>query len=132
MHFNLPHHVRNITLTKGNALLPLYEAVVNSFHAVAERPGAEKIEITVKRDLSQATLAPMGPEPIDAFSVRDDGIGFTEANFESFNTANSPLKASVGGKGVGRFVWLKAFDRVSVDSSYEEGAPSMPAILNFN
>lgn len=121
MNFNLPHHVRNITLTKTNALLPLYEAVVNSFHAVQERPEAGRIEVIARRDLSQATLAPTGPEPIDSFEVIDDGIGFTDEHLESFRTANSPKKAPVGGKGVGRFLWLKAFENVQVTSVYQAG-----------
>ncbi len=120
MNFNLPHHVRNITLTKSNALLPLYEAVVNSFHAISERPGAGRIEVVVDRDRSQATLAPTGPEPIERFEVIDDGIGFTEEHLESFKTASSSKKAPVGGKGVGRFLWLKAFDRVNVISVYQD------------
>jgi hypothetical protein len=122
MTFNLPHHVRTTTLTKSNALLPLYEAIVNSFHAVSERlgTGTGRIEIIVERDLSQLPLAPTGPEPINSFEVIDDGIGFTEEHLESFKTANSPKKATVGGKGVGRFLWLKAFERVDVTSVYEE------------
>ena len=131
MNFNLPHHVRNITLTKTNALLPLYEAVVNSFHAVAERPGAGEIKIIANRDLSQSTLAPTGPEPINSFEVIDDGIGFTDEHLESFRTANSPKKAPVGGKGVGRFLWLKAFDRVSVSSIYQDGNTFLERTFTF-
>jgi hypothetical protein len=122
MGFNLPHHVRTRPLTKSNSLLPLYEAIVNSFQAVSERPGAGHIEVIANRDLAQATLAPTGPEPINSFEVVDDGIGFTADHLESFRIASSPKKASVGGKGIGRFLWLKAFDRVEVTSIYQEGA----------
>lgn len=99
MNFSLPHHVRNITLTKTNALLPLYEAVVNSFHAISERLGAWQIEIIVTRDLSQATLAPTGPEPIDSFEIIDDGIGFTDEHLESFSNSEFAQEGSCWRKG---------------------------------
>src|SRR5690606_6792942 len=34
---------------------------------------------------------------------------------------DSDLKAAMGGRGVGRLLWLKAFDRASVDSVYIDG-----------
>ena len=48
----------------------------------------------------------------------DSGIGFTDANFDSFETVDSPYKAPHGGKGLGRFLWLKAFSRVEVESHF--------------
>ncbi|MGC2221071.1 MAG: hypothetical protein WA624_01190 [Methylocella sp.] len=37
------------------------------------------------------------PGPIEAFTITDTGIGFTAANFESFNTVDSLYKANLGG-----------------------------------
>ena len=34
---------------------------------------------------------------------------------------DSQLKVKKGCKGIGRFLWLKAFDKVTVDSIYYEG-----------
>src|SRR3546814_8180953 len=48
---------------------------------------------------------------IVGFIVHDNGIGLDDRNFDSFNTAFSPRKSQIGGKGLGRFTWLKAFDR---------------------
>ena len=35
---------------------------------------------------------------------------------------DSPYRAALGGKGLGRFIWLKAFSRVEVDSHYRDAA----------
>ena len=45
-------------------------------------------------------------------------MGFNDDNFKSFNTADSTYKLHRGGKGVGRFLWLKAFDKVEIESIY--------------
>src|SRR3546814_3626883 len=38
----------------------------------------------------------------------------------SFNTAFSPRKSQIGGKGLGRFTWLKAFDQALVKSTFRD------------
>lgn len=40
---------------------------------------------------------------------------------DSFNTAFSEYKYKRGGKGLGRFLWLKAFRRVHIDSFFMDG-----------
>jgi hypothetical protein len=57
---------------------------------------------------------------IENFEVEDNGIGFTPANRESFDTLYSDFKMTEGGKGFGRFICLKYFDNVHVDSVYAE------------
>src|ERR1017187_6993968 len=52
--------------------------------------------------------------------VEDNGIGFTPENRESFDTLYSDFKIMEGGKGFGRFICLKYFDDVHVDSVYQE------------
>jgi len=41
--------------------------------------------------------------------VTDNGIGLDENNMRSFLQSDSTYRAEKGGKGVGRFAWLKAF-----------------------
>lgn len=130
---SLAGRVRNTSLPKSHALLPLLEAIVNGIQAVDVRPdGTDKpgrIDVRVHRD-GQAELdfGPAGPgrapmKPIVGFTVADDGVGFTAQNMSSFETLDSDFKADLGCRGVGRLLWLKAFDRVSVRSAYraEEG-----------
>src|ERR1700730_4943711 len=58
--------------------------------------------------------------PINGFNITDSGIGLNDTNFDSFHTAFSELKISRGGKGLGRFIWLVAFDHVEIDSTFSE------------
>lgn len=127
---SLAGRVRNTSLPKSHALLPLLEAVVNSIQSIDARPGGSddpgRIDVRVHRD-SQAELdfGPAGPgraamNPIIGFTISDDGVGFTPQNMSSFETLDSDFKASLGCRGVGRLLWLKAFDKVSVRSAYED------------
>lgn len=127
---SLAGRVRNTSLPKSHALLPLLEAIVNGIQAIDERTGGSdqpgRIDVRVHRD-SQAEFdfgsagpgrAPM--KPIIGFTVADDGVGFTPQNMSSFETLDSDFKADLGCRGVGRLLWLKAFDKVSVRSAYED------------
>ena len=127
---SLAGRVRNTSLPKSHALLPLLEAIVNSIQAIDARSGDSeprgRIEVRVHRD-AQAELdygstgpgrAPM--KPIVGFTIADDGVGFTPQNMCSFETLDSDYKSDLGCRGVGRLLWLKAFDRVSVRSAYED------------
>lgn len=127
---SLAGRVRNTSLPKSHALLPLLEAIVNSIQAIDARPpdsgGDGRIDVRVHRD-AQAELdfGPAGPgrapmKPIVGFTVKDNGMGFTPANISSFETLDSDHKSDLGCRGVGRLLWLKAFDRVSVRSAYQE------------
>ena len=126
----LAGRVRNTTLPKSHSLLPLLEAIVNSIQAIDARPDDTgdpgRIDVRVHRD-SQAEFdfGPAGPgrtpmKPIIGFTIADDGVGFTPENMSSFETLDSDFKSDLGCRGVGRLLWLKAFDRVSVRSAYED------------
>jgi hypothetical protein len=58
--------------------------------------------------------------PLTGFRITDDGVGFTDANYDSFCTSDSMFKHDLGGRGVGRFTWLKAFKKVHIDSIYRD------------
>ena len=45
--------------------------------------------------------------------------GFNDENYEAFQTSDTRNKAHKGGKGVGRFLWLKAFSNAEIESTYE-------------
>lgn len=120
---NLRGKVRNFSLPKNRPLVPLYEAVVNSINAIDERtqkqgPFYGKVEIEVIRE--RTIFAKSDKYTVKGFCVRDNGIGFDEANMASFMEADSEYKMAIGGKGVGRFSWLKAFSSVQIVSTYKE------------
>jgi hypothetical protein len=59
--------------------------------------------------------------PIQSVTIRDNGIGFNDANFDSFSTPDSEYKLSRGGKGLGRFICLQVFSKIEVTSIYKNG-----------
>lgn len=114
--------VNNIPLPPRKALLPLFEAVVNSIQAIKAAPDGF-VDVVLLRNNSQQEIDPGdSSSPITGFIVRDNGEGFTEDNLSSFKTCDSRHKQSVGGKGVGRLLWLKAFSKISVESIFQEGS----------
>lgn len=111
---------------KSEALLPLFEAVVNGIQAVEERYNGNanmgKISVKINRSMQGDLPLEDRKEPdIESFEISDDGIGFTDKNFESFETIATIHKVEKGCKGIGRFTWLKAFDRVEIESVYTDG-----------
>jgi len=57
---------------------------------------------------------------VNGFTIVDNGVGFNQPNLESFFTPDAQYKVRKGGKGLGRFIWLKAFDRAEVERHYRE------------
>lgn len=111
--------IDNISLAPNgkNALFPLFEALMNSIHAIEERFGPDnlgqgKINIFVHRDDAQEYVG---------FSISDNGIGFTPDNLVSLRKFDSRKKAKIGGKGVGRLLWLKVLESVKIESTYDTG-----------
>lgn len=121
---NVEGRVRHTRLPTSKPLLPVLECVVNSIHATRLLPeGQARIELEIVRDQRQRDLLEERAElPITGFIVRDNGVGFNDENYESFSVADSDYKRSLGAKGVGRFLWLKAFAEVHISSHFiEEG-----------
>jgi hypothetical protein len=118
---DLGNQVRQTVLPQWKPLLPLFEAVMNSFQAIREVklpvgiPGRVTIGI-----IRQSSLFAEDNPPIDGFEITDNGIGLDDDNFDSFNTAFSRRKVLAGGKGLGRFTWLKAFERARIESTFED------------
>jgi hypothetical protein len=119
---NLRGRVNNIKLAHQHGLHPLFEAIINSIHAIEERHEPGRIDVAIRRELSQAALdlGDFSTEPIDAFEITDNGIGFNNDNYESFETSDTMYKASQGGKGIGRLLWLKAFRGADITSTFQQ------------
>lgn len=126
MNIDLLGRIKNINLTTSTPLVPLFEAVINSIQSVedtGEKPRDNYIRIKVLRDTSQIAMKMDDSSvvyPIIGFIITDTGVGFNEENFISFQTSDSTYKSNIGGKGVGRLTWLKAFDSVKTESFYED------------
>ncbi|WP_433506050.1 hypothetical protein ACQP04_05905 [Pseudonocardia halophobica] len=125
---SLSGRLRNTSLPKTHALFPLHEAVVNSIQSIdASGKDLEQSRISVRIHRSpQAALfseaaedaSPQVPSPIIGFEIQDNGEGFHDANFSSFQTLDSDYKVRYGCRGVGRLLWLKAFDKVEISSNF--------------
>lgn len=121
MQTDVKGRLKNISLPHYRCLLPLYEAVINAFQSIEDtsKPQDRYIKIKVLRNTSQARMNIEGVnEDIEGFVVEDNGPGFNDNNLNSFLTSDSTFKASKGGKGIGRFLWLKAFDKVEIASHF--------------
>ena len=134
---NIRGRVKNFNLPKNQPLVPLFEAIVNAIHAIDERksttPSFEgRIVIKVLRD-EQFVMDGTGELPqIQSFEIVDNGIGFNEANIASFMESDSTYKAQIGGKGVGRFSWLIAFEKAEIESVYSEGDGYVKRTFEFS
>lgn len=99
----------------SGALLPLFEAVMNAIHATQTKFGNDtakfgRVTIVVSTDRKK--------EDVWA-TVEDNGVGLNEANWDAFTTTDTDNKIAIGGKGVGRLLWLDCFKNISVESVFE-------------
>jgi hypothetical protein len=122
MKVSLVGRVRNTKLSPSRPLLPVFEAAINSLQAIQLGNVKDgRIDIRVERIPEREIDAGDGLHaPIAGFLITDNGPGFNEENFQSFETSDSTLKQELGGRGVGRLLWLKAFEDVAVDSIFVE------------
>lgn len=135
---NIKGRVKNFTLPKNQPLIPLFEAIVNSLHAIEERKRNDRgfskghIVIEVERE-SQLFIQKIDTlSAIESFVVKDNGVGFNEPNLRSFMESDSTYKADKGGKGVGRFSWLIAFQKTTIDSIYLDNGKFVKRSFEFS
>lgn len=134
---NILGRIKNFNLPKNQPLIPVFEAIVNAIHAIEERRLSNKnfkgrIIIKIVRD-GQLTLPEVGELPqIQSFEIIDNGVGFNEPNLESFMMSDSTYKAALGGKGVGRFSWLIAFQKAEIESVYQDGEGYVKRAFDFS
>lgn len=128
---NIANKIRNTSLSRKQGLMPLFELISNSIHSILERREAKlmdedesgEILITLIRNGQPETLASIPDNdayPIRALVVEDNGIGLNNDNLTSFIEADSDHKLGIGGKGIGRFVCLKAFKWMEIISIFSE------------
>jgi len=126
---DLEGRIANLAMAPSyaNTLIPLFEAIMNSIHAVQERFG-EDWEKQCRIDVQVLEDEEGNPH---SFTVEDNGIGLDDRNFNSFRTYDSRTKVKKGGKGVGRLTWLKVFDAVRVSSVFEESGSRQQRQFRF-
>lgn len=132
MKVDIEGRIANIRLGERRSLYPLFEAIVNSIHSISSlkiKDGC--IKIFVKRNNTQRDLFDGNYElqPISHFVIEDNGVGFDKINFDSFETSDKKVKK--GAKGIGRFMWLKAFDSVKIESTYGSNGNTQKRTFDF-
>ena len=134
---DLNGRIKNFDLPKQKPLIPLFETIVNSIYAIEERHENEEfdglIEVRILRD-PQGIIDGFdnSVNEITGFTVTDNGIGLDEKNMHSFLQSDSTYRAEKGGKGVGRFSWLKAFESSHVESVFCDDGVWSKRSFNFS
>ncbi|HCF1731313.1 ATP-binding protein [Pseudomonas aeruginosa] len=132
---NIKGLVERLELSPAKAMMPLFEAISNSIDAIEEHDdGFYKhkilIQLTVSHDLAyqagDRTLS------IDGFDITDDGVGFNDVNMASFEEAHTLSKVKLGGKGVGRFTYLKVFSHVHLRSVFSRKSETFLREFEFS
>ena len=117
---NIRRAVENIK-SGINIYTPLIELIVNGIQAIEAGSKIDgKVEVLIKRE-AQLQLDTEILPAIIGFEVKDNGIGFTQKNRDSFDTLYSEHKIDIGGKGFGRFTCLKFFEDLLISSNFIEG-----------
>jgi len=128
--------VNNMPDFKNEALMPLFEAISNSIHAIEATGDLNKgiISVKIARENPKNLLnkTPNTPGEIIGFEICDNGVGLDDKNYESYQTSDSTYKLEIGGKGIGRFTWLKAFNNASISSVYRKDDTNYKRVLNFS
>jgi len=114
---NIQGTIDNIR-SKSNIYTPIIEAIANSIQSIVSKKNENgKIEIILHRE---NTIEFENSKPnIKTIEIRDSGLGFTQENRDSFDTFYSELKKDIGGKGFGRFMFVKYFKNVKIESVFK-------------
>lgn len=116
---NIRRAVENIR-ANTTVYTPVVETIVNGIQAIDDMGRKDgKVEVRASRS-SQGELDGNLPEVI-GFAIEDNGIGFTDAHRNSFDTLYTDHRITEGGKGFGRFTSLKYFEELHVKSVYRDG-----------
>lgn len=132
MNYYFIGRVGKIRLSPSNALNPIFEAVINSINAIRDANiTGGRIAVHLERTPQSQTMLDGGTDltPIQNVTIRDNGVGFTEKNYYSFSTPDFSYKPAA--KGVGRLLWLIAFNEAHIESRYSENGKNYLRKFDF-
>lgn len=131
--------INSIDINPEEFLLPLQEVVVNSIQSIEDRGNGNRgkivVEIIRKNEPTLDFQNEIEPEynPIIGFTIRDNGIGFTDNRFEAFRTPYTDFGAKKHGcKGIGRYTVLACFGSMDIKSYYDEESNINCRMLRFD
>ena len=135
MKTNIKGLVDRLELSHTKAMMPLYEAISNAIDAIEEhQDGFSKHSIFIRLIASNDLVSQGGDGTliVDGFDVIDDGVGFNDKNLDSFKEAHTLSKAKLGGRGIGRFTFLKVFSSVRVRSVFKRDNQTLLREFDFS
>lgn len=135
MRANIKGLVDRLELSQAKAMMPLYEAISNSIDAIEEHQDGFKDHSIRIRLVPSKDLAHQGGDEtliVDGFDVIDDGVGFDDRNIASFQEAHTLSKVKLGGRGVGRFTFLKVFSSAHIRSVFKREEKFLLREFDFN
>ena len=111
----------------ADALQPIFEAISNALHSVQERfpddvskNGKITVDVVTSRNKDGVSV-----------TVQYNGSGLNTKNWDAFKTTDTDNKISIGGKGVGRLLWLDCFENIKIASVYKDGDQYMRRTFDF-
>ncbi len=96
-------------------LLPTLEAVSNAMHGIEARFGDD----ARKSGMIDIIISSINDPQRLMISITDNGIGLDDGNYTSFKTPFSGHKLHQNGRGFGRFIAFKVFNRILYSSRFE-------------
>lgn len=135
MQVDIVGRVNNLQLPVTQPYIPLFECLVNSIESIEDAGNTDgRIDVHIDRDLRQG-IVPGSEEtvhaPIRDITILDNGVGFDDVNSRAFFMSDSTRKASRGNKGIGRFTWLKVFEKAHIESTYPEAETWLTRNFDF-
>lgn len=91
----------------------LFEAITNSIHAGSTEITCSLTSLTSNQIEIDSDVP---AKKLDSITIIDNGVGFNNENYNSFCKYRTEFKKDIGGKGVGRFIFLKLYENVRFKS----------------
>lgn len=135
MRTNIKGLVDRLELSQAKAMMPLFEAISNAIDAIEEHGDGFYSHSIRIRLVAANDLVHQGSDEtfvLDGFDIIDDSIGFNDRNISSFQEAHTLSKVKVGGKGVGRFTFLKVCSSVRIHSVFKQQNKTLLRKFDFS
>jgi hypothetical protein len=100
----------------AEAMQPLFEAISNAIHSTQTKFGND---VSARGNVRVEVSTGRRKEDVWAI-VEDNGVGLDPDNWDAFTTTDTDNKIDIGGKGVGRLLWLDCFPEVEIESVFDE------------
>jgi hypothetical protein len=127
MKFDVIGRIGNMRLPDGKTALlySIYEAVSNAIQAIEERFGKADF---AKRGMINVLIDLNADKTLKLIAISDNGVGLNPTHLAAFETCDTRQKYAIGGKGVGRLIWVKVFNSIQVQSTFEVGLDKLEQV----